>query len=121
MMIFSGFRRLVIFLGALSFLMNVSPWVVASEASSVSAPSSDRAAFIVNMVKQDCGSCHGLTLRGGLGPALTTEALRDKPDALLVDTILQGRMNTAMPPWNRFLTQDEAVWVVQSLKLGSFQ
>ena len=30
------------------------------------------------MVRQDCGSCHGLRLTGGPGPALTREALADK-------------------------------------------
>ncbi len=89
-------------------------------APSVALPA-ERAEYITNLVKQDCGSCHGLTLQGGLGPALTVNALKDKPSAMLVDTILQGRMNTAMPPWKRFFSQDEAQWIVDSLKSGSFQ
>ena len=43
------------------------------------APDPERARELVHIVRQDCGSCHGLTLKGGLGPALTAEALADKP------------------------------------------
>src|SRR4030065_599626 len=32
-----------------------------------------------HLLAQDCGSCHGLTLRGGLRPALTREGLGGKP------------------------------------------
>jgi cytochrome c55X len=32
-----------------------------------------RAAELVRMVRQDCGSCHGMRLTGGLGPALTRD------------------------------------------------
>ena len=38
-------------------------------------PGGAREAQLVRMVRQDCGSCHGMTLAGGLGPALTREAL----------------------------------------------
>ena len=38
-----------------------------------------RSSALVRMVRQDCGSCHGMRLTGGLGPALTREALADKP------------------------------------------
>ena len=43
------------------------------------------------MVRQDCGACHGMRLTGGLGPALTREALADKPIESLVATIVHGR------------------------------
>lgn len=67
------------------------------------------------MVRQDCGSCHGMTLKGGLGPPLTPDALRDKPPESLTVTILYGRPGTPMPPWDRFLTNDEARWIVSQL------
>ncbi len=70
------------------------------------------------MVRQDCGSCHGLTLQGGLGPALTPLALSERPPDSLVWTILQGRPGTAMPGWARFLSEDEARWVVARLAEG---
>lgn len=67
---------------------------------------------------QDCGSCHGLTLKGGLGPALLPESLAGKPKTLLVSTILDGRPDTAMPPWKSMLTYDEASWITDRLLEG---
>lgn len=84
-------------------------------------PSVERQSEIANMVLQDCGSCHGMTLKGGLGPALTADAIADKPSEMLVDTIIQGRLGTAMPPWNAFLSRDEAQWIVKSLKQGAIK
>ncbi len=73
---------------------------------------------LVHLVRQDCGSCHGMQLRGGLGPALTPETLKDKPVESLVSTILHGRPGTPMPPWSTFLSESEAVWIVDSLQRG---
>ena len=73
---------------------------------------------LVAMVRQDCGSCHGLTLKGGLGPALLPDALKDKPADYLKTVILHGRPQTAMPPWARFLSESEAEWIVFNLKKG---
>jgi cytochrome c55X len=81
-------------------------------------PSPERARELVRMVRQDCGSCHGLTLRGGLGPALLPETLRDKPPDGLKYTILLGRPGTAMPPWKTFLSEAEADWIVAQLLRG---
>jgi cytochrome c55X len=82
------------------------------------APSPERTRELIRLVRQDCGSCHGLTLRGGLGPALLPEALRDKPPAGLKYTILLGRPGTAMPPWQPFLSDAEADWIVAQLLRG---
>lgn len=82
------------------------------------APSPERGRELVRLVRQDCGSCHGLTLRGGLGPALLPEALRDKPPAGLKYTILLGRPGTAMPPWQTFLSEAETDWIVTQLLRG---
>lgn len=59
-----------------------------------------------------------MTLKGGLGPALLPSALQAKPDALLINTILDGRSGTAMPPWRSQLTEAEAAWLVQLLRTG---
>ena len=72
-------------------------------------------------VKHDCGSCHGMTLKGGLGPALTPELLSLKPKEFLVTTIMEGRKNTAMPPWKSMLSQGDAVWITEQLLNGSLQ
>ena len=81
-------------------------------------PVAERQRELVRLVRQDCGSCHGMTLKGGLGPPLTPEALRDKPAASLVATVLMGRPGTPMPPWQRFVTPAEAEWIVARLQDG---
>ena len=87
-------------------------------AAQAAEPAPARRAQLVEMVRQDCGSCHGMTLKGGLGPPLLPAALADKPDASLEAVILDGRPGTPMPPWRRFLTEDEVRWIVESLKKG---
>lgn len=82
------------------------------------APTPVRQAELLNLVRQDCGSCHGLHFEGGLGLPLTPAALKDKPVESLSDTILYGRNGTAMPPWKPFLTEAEAGWIVQMLLKG---
>jgi cytochrome c55X len=81
-------------------------------------PAPERSRELIRMVRQDCGSCHGLTLRGGLGPALLPDTLRDKPAASLKYTILLGRPGTAMPPWQPFMSEAEADWIVAQLLRG---
>jgi cytochrome c55X len=81
-------------------------------------PSLARQKELVHLVRQDCGSCHGMTLQGGLGPALLPATLADKPAESLVATIVYGRPGTPMPPWHRFLAEDEARWIVAKLMTG---
>ncbi len=69
-------------------------------------------------VKHDCGSCHGMTLKGGLGPALLPKRLSAMPKSYLVNTILEGRPNTAMPAWKSMLTVDDASWIAEQLQHG---
>lgn len=83
--------------------------------AAAAAPPADRQQELVRLVRQDCGSCHGMTLRGGLGPALLPDNLRDKPADSLVATIVGGRPGTPMPPWRQFLSEDEARWIVDQL------
>ncbi|GAB3553710.1 hypothetical protein GCM10027343_40800 [Noviherbaspirillum agri] len=73
---------------------------------------------LIRLVRQDCGSCHGLTLQGGLGPSLLPETLAGKPVEGLKATILHGRPGTAMPGWRRFLNDAEAEWIVTNLQKG---
>jgi cytochrome c55X len=91
---------------------------LASSLAHAKEPVEPRRSEIVRMVRQDCGSCHGLTLQGGLGPALTPVALAERPLDSLVWTILQGRPGTAMPGWARFLSEAEVRWVVTRLAEG---
>ncbi len=74
---------------------------------------------LMYFLKHDCGSCHGMTLKGGLGPALLPETLSGKPKEYLVTTILEGRINTAMPPWKSMLSRNDAIWITEQLQSGS--
>lgn len=76
----------------------------------------DRARALEHMVTHDCGSCHGLTLKGGLGRPLTTEALTHADAEGLALIILDGVPGTAMPPWRPLITEDEAMWIARYLK-----
>ncbi len=73
---------------------------------------------ILHLLKHDCGSCHGMTLRGGLGPSLLPERLKLFTQEQLAATILHGRPGTPMPPWKPFLTEQEALWLAGLLKKG---
>ena len=76
---------------------------------------------LLYFIKHDCGSCHGMTLKGGLGPALLPETLSAQPKDYLVHTIMEGRKNTAMPPWKTMLSQDDAIWITEQLQSGLMQ
>lgn len=70
------------------------------------------------IVQQDCGSCHGMTLKGGLGPSLLPERISVLPKDYLIDAITHGRHGTPMPPWGSLLTKNEIIWIVEQLQLG---
>ena len=84
----------------------------------IQPPAPARRTQLIALVRQDCGSCHGMSLKGGLGPALLPQTLRDKPADSLKWTVLQGRPGTPMPPWQRFLSEAEADWIVDQLQKG---
>jgi len=69
-----------------------------------------------HLIKHDCGSCHGMTLKGGLGPSLLPESLKEKPDELLFITISEGRPGTPMPPWKPLLSEDDVNWIIKYLR-----
>jgi cytochrome c55X len=73
---------------------------------------------LVRLVRQDCGSCHGMSLQGGLGTPLTREAMRDRPVNTMAATILYGRPGTAMPPWKTLLSEVQANWIAEQLVRG---
>lgn len=75
-----------------------------------------RALELVRMVRQDCGSCHGMRLTGGLGPALTPAALAGWPLESLTATIYHGRPGTPMPAWRAMIHENEARWIAQRLQ-----
>ena len=93
---------------ALSLLLVASPGASADLAQG-------RQLELRNLLVQDCGSCHGLQLRGGLGPPLRAENLQEKSAGYIASVILHGRPGTAMPPWQGLLSADEAQWLAVRL------
>jgi cytochrome c55X len=84
-------------------------------------PSAAEIARLSNMVRQDCGSCHGLTLKGGLGRPLTVEHLAGMDRETVRDIILFGIDETPMPGWLGLLSEPEADWIARALKTGAIQ
>lgn len=78
-------------------------------------------ARLTNLVRQDCGGCHGLTLKGGLGKPLTREHLSQWNEDQLMNIILDGVPGTPMPGWRPLITEAEARWIAGVLKEGSLQ
>ena len=74
-----------------------------------------RQAELEYLLRQDCGSCHGMTLKGGLGSALTADKLEGAAPESLAAIILDGVPGTAMPPWRPLLTEGDALWIAQYL------
>lgn len=75
-----------------------------------------RQAELEHMVIQDCGSCHGLTMKGGLGRAITPADLAGRDARDLAAVILDGVPGTAMPPWRPLISDAEALWIADYLK-----
>jgi cytochrome c55X len=101
------------------FCILLSGWITACLVAPVAAaPDSERKSELLYLLKHDCGSCHGMTRKGGLGPALLPGNLHDRPDSLLVNTILNGRPGTPMPPWRSELSEQDALWLVGALRRG---
>jgi cytochrome c55X len=99
-------------------LVTVSVPLMAALADVAGDPPLQRQAELVYQVEQDCGSCHGLTMKGGLGPALLPDNLAEMPDEALAEIILNGVPGTPMPPWSFEISNGEAAWIVKRLKEG---
>ena len=79
---------------------------------------SGRAAQLERLVHQDCGSCHGMTMKGGLGSPLLPATLQHVEDAAIAGIVLDGVPGTPMPPWRGLLSDSEAQWIARALKAG---
>jgi cytochrome c55X len=77
--------------------------------------SGERQTELIYLLRQDCGSCHGMRLSGGLGPSLLPGDLQGKPAAYLRHVIARGSPNSAMPPWEHILTPAEIDFIVYYL------
>ncbi len=78
--------------------------------------SAEREQELETLLYQDCGSCHGMTLRGGLGPALPESRMNAYSRNGLAALILNGVAGTAMPGWAGLLTEEEARWLADLLQ-----
>lgn len=90
------------------FLLGAAP--VAAELDS------DRQKELLYLLKHDCGSCHGMTMKGGLGKPLEASLLAERTDADLLAVILDGMPGTPMPPWRPLLTEEEALFLIHTLR-----
>ncbi len=95
--------------------------IAAMAAPALGGEAAPDTAKLTNLVRQDCGSCHGLTLKGGLGKPLTAERLLQWNRDQLAHIILDGVPGTPMPPWRPLLTESEARWIADTLKQGKLQ
>jgi cytochrome c55X len=91
-------------------------------AAAMSAPAlaldASRERELTHLVRQDCGSCHGMTLKGGLGGSLLPENLTDVDSKGIASIILDGVPGKPMPPWQGLLSKEEALWIADKLKTG---
>lgn len=87
-------------------------------AAAAAEPPAERQSELIYRVRHDCGSCHGMTLKGGLGPPLLPPALTESSDEALVEVILRGLPGTPMPPWAFEIDPEEALWLVRRMKKG---
>jgi cytochrome c55X len=81
-------------------------------------PADARQGELIYLLRHDCGSCHGMTLKGGLGPALLPGTVGDVAEESLAAIILHGVPGTPMPPWSPELSAAEATWLARQIKEG---
>ncbi|XOZ35192.1 c-type cytochrome [Halomonadaceae bacterium KBTZ08] len=91
---------------------------IASLAVPAQAAASD-SAQLRELVRQDCGACHGLRLGGGLGPGLRAGDLEGLAVDAIAAIVRNGVPDTAMPPWQALLSEQEIQWISRKLKSGS--
>ena len=104
---------------ALPLVATLGALIIATSAlSAIAEVTPERQRELRHLLRHDCGSCHGMTLKGGLGPALLPERLKIFPREVLYSTVLNGRPGTPMPPWRGILTEEEAHWLVDRILEG---
>lgn len=96
----------------------LSLWLCLPLIVGAAPPASERQQELRQMLQHDCGSCHGLRLGGGLGPALLPVSIRDRSIDDLSAVILYGRPGTAMPGWRGLLSDADARWLARLLQSG---
>ncbi len=92
--------------------------LVAAGAAAASPLSEARTAELERLLIQDCGSCHGLRMTGGLGPPITVERMRERDLDWLRQVIAEGLPGSAMPPWRGPLSEPDIDWLARRLQRG---
>lgn len=106
--------------GVLPITATLGALIIATSAvSAIAEVTPERQQELRHLLRHDCGSCHGMTLKGGLGPALLPDRLKLFPREILYSTVLEGRPGTPMPPWRGILTEEEARWLVDRILEGN--
>ena len=115
--IFLTYTALIYRALAFRVLAAVIALLLTSQAPATEAPAIERQQQLSYLLKHDCGSCHGMTLKGGLGPSLLSAPLKSKGhniDSLSL-IIRHGRPGTAMPPWGPILADEDIRWIAARL------
>src|SRR5690554_8223154 len=104
---------------ALPLLLLGLAWLLpqAALAEAGSHPSGVDADRLETLLYQDCGSWHGMTVRGGLGPALAQERMQALSPEALTHIIRHGVPGTGVAGWEALLSEEEARWVAGHLEL----
>jgi cytochrome c55X len=89
--------------------------LIAETAGAGQGVDAPRAGELTRLVHQDCGACHGMTLKGGLGPDLRAARLAGTAPETIAAIILDGVPKTAMPPWRPLLSEADADWIAHYL------
>ncbi|HEC45749.1 MAG TPA: nitrite reductase, partial [Epsilonproteobacteria bacterium] len=65
--------------------------------------------------EKECQGCHGPIHQGGVGSDLRPKALKKQTREMLVEKIMNGVENTAMPAWNSSFSSDDAAGMIDWL------
>jgi cytochrome c55X len=87
-------------------------------AAPAAAQDAVRQSELTTLVRQDCGSCHGMTLKGGLGSPLLPPQIEHLEPEGIAQIILDGIPGKPMPPWRGLLSEADARWIAHRLKEG---
>lgn len=109
-------RRIAFWLWLPSSLAVLS--IVAANPADVAAQDAARKSELTALVRQDCGSCHGMTLKGGLGSGLMPHDIAHLEAEGIAQIILDGIPGKPMPPWHGLVSEAEARWIAERLKEG---
>jgi len=104
---------------SIAVVLLLAAFPASADAGAATAVPAQRQTEIRDLLRQDCGSCHGVLLTGGLGPSLKPESLQRLDVGTVTATILHGRPGTPMPPWQPFLSEAEARWLAEQLLAGT--